>query len=337
MPRIRSQPQDFQVEEIPLYPAAGHGEHTYVLIEKEGLTTEQVARRLARLAEVPPREVGYAGRKDRWALTRQWFSVPRLDPKALPETVMEGGRVLAAELHPHKLRTGHLRGNRFRVRLRDVSREDGEAALERLIRATVTGSPNRFGKQRFGHEGRNAESGLAVLRGERVTADRRHARFLVSALQSEVFNTVLQRREPPLDRVVAGDVAVVHASGGLFLVHDPAAEAERARRFEISPTGPIFGTKMMRPQGEVLALETRVMEEAGLAPMGELVSPRGLRLNGSRRALRVQPGEVQGSWEEEGVLGLVFTLPPGSYATVLIEELFPGQAVEEGPQEGQFT
>jgi tRNA pseudouridine13 synthase len=317
-PRVVA-PEDFRVDEVPLYPPAGEGEHTFVRVEKRLRTTEEVARALARAAGVRARDVGYAGRKDRVAVTTQWFSVPGLAPDGALGLELPGARVLEAARHPHKLRTGHLRGNRFRIAVRI----DGEAAVaeaaEALARVGRVGMPNRFGGQRFGRDGANPERARAVLAGARAGGDRRHARFLLSALQAAVFNEVLAGRGTRWDRLERGDVAVVHASGGLFRVEDPRAEAARAAAFEISPTGPIFGTRVLEPDGAVRARERAVLAAYGIDPDAPRV-PRGLRMRGGRRSLRVRPEEVRAS-PVAGGLELRFTLPSGSYATVLLEEV----------------
>ncbi len=319
MPRFPSAPEDFRVDEIPLYPAAGQGEHTFVLIRKRARTTEQVARDLARAVGVRAAEVGYAGRKDRNAITTQWFSAPGLDPERALALELPGAQVLAASRHAHKLRTGHLRGNAFRVLVREVSEPAFRQARRRLARLVARGMPNRFGAQRFGRDGDNAARAAALFAGGAAPRDRRHARFLLSALQAQVFNAVLAARRAPLDALECGDVAVVHESGGLFVVDDPAAELARVRGFEVSPTGPIFGTRTLAPRHAVAEREQRILAAHGV-PL-PLSAPRGLRLRGARRALRVRPECAELSREGDAV-SLCFTLPRGSYATVLLEELF---------------
>jgi tRNA pseudouridine13 synthase len=313
------EPEDFRVEEIPLYAPLGSGEHTFLFVEKRLRTTEEVVRDLARGAGAAPRDVGYAGRKDRHAVTRQWFSVPRLDPAAALRLELTGARVLEALRHPHKLRTGQLRGNRFAVRLRDVE-PSALAGLRATLEALrAQGLPNRFGAQRFGRDGRNAERGRGVLAGLRP-ARGRAARFSVSALQAQVFNEVLARRPRPLARLEAGDLALRHESGGVFAVVDPGREQPRADFFEISATGPIVGTRAPLAAGAPGERERAVLAAFGLgAELG--APPRGLRLRGSRRALRVRPQEVSLEEEGGGRALLRFALPPGSYASVLVEEL----------------
>jgi len=275
---------------------------------------------LARAAGVAPRDVGAAGRKDRVAVATQWLSVPRLDPEAALRLELPGVRVLEAVRHPHKLRTGQLRGNRFRILLRAV---DEPGAIRARARAEVVlrrGMRNRFGEQRFGSDGENARRGLRLLGGSPRAAlrDRRRARFLLSALQAAVFNDVLAARGEEFDRLLDGDVAVVHASGGLFRVEDAAVEAARAAAFEISATGPIFGTRAPEPGGAVALRERAVLEAHGIPE--PLRPPRGIPLRGARRALRVRPEELALDRSEAG-LELRFALPAGSFATVLLDEL----------------
>lgn len=318
-------PEDFRVEEIPLYEPSGRGEHTFLQVEKRLRTTEEVARALARAAGLRPVDVGYAGRKDRWAVTTQWFSVPRLDPLAAFDLALPGARVLAAARHPHKLRTGQLRGNAFRVALHGLPAPAAESVLRRLDELGRHGMPNRFGAQRFGRDGDNPERARALLGGGRI-GDRRRARFLVSALQAQVFNAVLAERTGRLGELEEGDVAVVHASGGLFRVEDPQAEAPRARAFEISPTGPIFGTRCTAPSHAVAEREGRLLEAHGVPQ--PLRPPRGLRLRGGRRALRVRPRELRSERQGDSLV-LHFALPAGSYATVLLDELFAAASADD--------
>jgi len=321
--------EDFVVDEIPAYAPSGEGTHTFVRIEKRDCNTEEVVRLLASAARVAPSEIGYAGRKDRVAIARQWLSVPNLDPLLALELVLPRVRVLEAARHPHKLRTGHLRGNAFEIAVRDVDAVTAARARTRLGEMANTGMPNRYGEQRFGRDGDNAIRAAALLSGRETLRDRRHARFLISALQAAVFNEVLARRPLSLAAVELGDVAMVQASGGLFVVEDLAREAPRAAAFEISATGPIFGTRVLEAAGAPAQRERDALQACGLDPDVVPTPPRGVRLHGARRALRVPVPDARADFGD-GILRLRFVLPPGSYATVLVEELLqPDDAARE--------
>jgi tRNA pseudouridine13 synthase len=341
MVRYRATVEDFEVTELPLYEPCGEGDHCFVFVEKRGRTTEQVAATLARAVGVPTREVGYAGRKDRHAVTRQWFSVPLRAGSGFPQLAEDGVRVMTASRHRHKLRTGQLAGNRFRLVLRELSAAAADRAAARLTELSRFGFANRFGAQRFGRAGDNARAGEQLWRrGAARGRDRRAARFLLSALQSDVFNEVLARRGELLpdadaspgtraiDRLLRGDVAVVHRSGGPFLVEDPEREQPRADALEISPTGPIFGDRMRPAAGDVASLESSVLAARGVEPRARVA---GVRMPGTRRALRARVLDPVFTCAPGGQAVLEVTLEPGVYATVLLEELFPDEELVEGP------
>jgi tRNA pseudouridine13 synthase len=320
--RLAASPDDFVVDEIPLFAPSGEGAHTFVRIEKRGRTTEEVARLLARLAGVPHAEVGYAGRKDKQARTTQWFSVPGLDPQAALAFEAEGVRALEAARHAQRLRTAQLRGNRFALVVRELEPRQVAGAEAAAARVRSVGLPNKFGAQRFGREGDNAERARALLAGADPGRDRRAARFLLSALQAEVFNAFLAARPLPLDALEVGEVATIHASGGSFVVEDLAREAPRAAAFEISASGPLFGTKLLAPRGAPAEREAAALRAAGIPE--RIVPPRGIRLRGARRPVRVPVPDLAVESLAHDALRLRFTLPPGSYATVLADALFTG-------------
>ena len=315
-------PEDFVVEELPAYEPQGEGEHTFLWIEKRLRNTDDVARELARAAGVSPRDVGYAGRKDRFAVARQYFSVPGLPVATALGLRLEDARVLRATPHRHKLRTGHLAGNRFELRVRGSGPEQVARSEQARPGLVEVGLPNRFGGQRFGRGGDNVERGRRLLAGEPLKVDRRKARFLVSALQAAVFNEVLRTRSLRLDEVEEGDLARRTDSGGIFRVEDVAAENQRARRFEISATGPIFGTRVESPTGAVAAREREAMATFGL-DSDPLLAPKGVRMRGARRPLRVPVHNLSLEHERE-TLHIRFELPAGSFATVFLEELLGG-------------
>jgi len=221
-------PERFIVEEIPAYTPSGEGTHTFLWIEKRGLTTFDAIARFAKAFAVPARDVGYAGLKDKQATTRQWLSVPGLDPERARATPGDDtARVLEAARHGNKLRLGHLRGNRFEVVLAGPATDEELAALRtRFAELSARGVPNRYGEQRFGADAANAARGLALLRGERQERDKRKRRLFLSAVQSAVFNRALELRATrgALTDVLLGDVLKKTETGGLFTSTDPAVD-----------------------------------------------------------------------------------------------------------------
>ena len=215
---IKSVPEDFVVEEIPAYAACGEGEHLYLSVEKRGITTHEMVRRIARALNLPPTSIGTAGQKDRHAIARQLVSVPAEDVEKASNLRLDDVTVLSAARHEHKLRTGHLRGNRFHIVVRGVGEGAEERARAVLSRIADLGMANYYGPQRFARGG-NAERGRALLRGELMRVDRFERRFLVSAWQSELFNRYLAERadEGLLHRAIEGDVLQRVATGGLFV------------------------------------------------------------------------------------------------------------------------
>ena len=324
---LKTKPEDFFVEELPAYEPSGAGDHTFITVEKRGLNTLDVVQQLAAVLGIPARDIGYAGLKDRQSVARQRLSVPSISPDQLRGLALDGLHVLDAVSHPHKLRRGHLRGNRFRIRLRRVHPEAAERAPAILDVLTTRGVPNGFGPQRFGVERQNHLAGHALLHNNRAALkhldvpnprSRRYRSLYLSAYQSYLFNRYLARRieNGTFDAVIAGDVAKKHATGGLFVVENPSAEAHRATAFEISATGPIFGYRMMEARDEAGQVEQAVLAEEGLT----LESFRPARLKGTRRILRWHPDEL--AWEIIGDdLVLEFTAPKGAFATALLREI----------------
>jgi tRNA pseudouridine13 synthase len=255
---IRRSPEDFVVDEIPAYGASGKGEHLFITFEKRGLTTIDAVRALAQALDVDPRAAGHAGMKDRHAVTTQTasfgFPMARDAEAAVATIAVPGVRVIAAARHDNKLKPGHLVGNRFTITLRDVPAGAAEGVRAALLAIGRTGVPNAFGPQRFGRDGDNPERALAWLAGrERGPRDRRQQQLLFSALQSLLFNRVLDRRVAggTWGAVLPGDLAKKLDTGGLFDVPLEGPELDEARaRAEagaIAATGPMFGAKMRWP------------------------------------------------------------------------------------------
>ncbi|MEM6959998.1 MAG: tRNA pseudouridine(13) synthase TruD [Myxococcota bacterium] len=290
--RIKVEPEDFIVEEIPSYEPVGEGTHWFFWIEKRGLTTRRAVAMLAAKLGVRARDIGTAGLKDRHALTRQYLSAEHVDGAALSGWEQDGLRVLRAVPHRSKLRTGHLRGNRFSIRVRAIAPAEA-ARLAEEGTALASGVPNYYGDQRFGRDGSNVDEAREWLaEGGRPPKERFKRRFLVSALQSAAFNAVLAARVERgcVHQAMAGDVLMT-ARGGIFEDDDLEAVQRRMDAGEIDPTGPMFGGDMRRAQGLAGALESSVEDAFGFGPtmyarMGKL----GL---GTRRALRIRPAALK--------------------------------------------
>ena len=250
---VRECPEDFRVEEIPVYEPTGHGDHVLATVEKIGRSTPDLVQAMARALGIRARDVGTAGMKDRHAVTRQRVSFPPpVSPEAVAALELPGVRVLATERHPHKLRTGHLAGNRFVLRLRqtDVAADEAaaraRASLESLARAP--GCPNWYGAQRFGAGGDNAARGRELVTGARSPGSEppRRRRLLVSAYQSMLFNEHLRRRiaDGLLRVALEGDILRPVRSRSVFFCESPEAEQARLERGEI--VGPSRGRRARR-------------------------------------------------------------------------------------------
>jgi tRNA pseudouridine13 synthase len=331
MARFVSSPETFLVEEIPAYLPAGEGEHTYLWIEKKNLTTLEAVAKLARVLGVQARDIGYAGMKDRRATTRQWLSLPGMDPMRTQEIAVDGLRVLATGRHRNKLRVGHLHGNHFEILLSDLAAGEGAAIATALQDLAAKGVPNRYGHQRFGSAGDNVEVGLSVLRGTRREPDSRRRKLLLSAVQSAVFNRVLDLRakEGGLLVLRSGDILEKVDSGGQFPSIDLVADQARVDAGEVVPTAPLPGSRVREPEpgSAARALEDRALVELGIGP--EELSLVGRSLPGTRRPVVVKVTlDEPAVTEADGHLRLRFSLPPGSYATVVLEAL----GVEQGRQ-----
>ncbi len=333
---FKQTPDDFRVEEIPAYEPSGAGEHVYLTFEKTNLTTQEAVRDIGKALGLQERDIGVAGLKDKVGITTQTISLPK-SPRA-PDLeartralALPGVRVIHVALHGNKLKTGHLRGNRFEIRLRGI-RADACAQVESGLDAIrAQGVPNAYGNQRFGREQDNAARAIAWLRGNAPgPREPKAKRFLVSALQSEVFNQVLTEREKDGTWCVPqlGDLLERHPQG-VFLCEDVSTDRARALTGEVSPTGPMFGPDMRAPAGHVAALEARIMERIlGSNFPHEAAARLG---EGTRRSLRVWVGDLANSWSEtsaseggseEVSLSLFFVLPRGAYATTVLARVF---------------
>jgi tRNA pseudouridine13 synthase len=334
---LRATPEDFRVDETPAYLPSGAGPHLYLRIEKRGRTTRDVLRDLARALGVPERDAGYAGLKDRDAVTTQWLSFPTAKDPDPASLAAPGVQVLEVSRHQNKLRPGHVRSNRFVLGVRGGDLERARACAAALAER---GLPNFFGPQRFGTEGRNAAVGRALLRGERnaetgrAMRDRFLKRLSISAYQSDLFNRWLAARlaDGLFAVALAGDVLKKLDTGGLFTCEDPAVDTARVARFEVSPAGPMFGHKLRAAAGEALAREERLLAEEGIG-LADFARGGG-EAEGTRRAARLRVEVALEPGDEPGGYRATFELPKGSYATVVMRELMKSEGELPEPDEG---
>jgi tRNA pseudouridine13 synthase len=317
---LRASDDDFAVDELPAYAPSGSGSHVFARVEKRGLTTPDAVRAIARALGVAERDVGVAGMKDRHAVTRQWISLPSpVSPDQVLALELPGIAVLEAQRHDHKLRTGHLRANRFRLVVRDA-RDAGAARAVLAELARAPGAPNWYGEQRFGRDGDNAERGRALLagggRGGKLD------RLLVSALQSELFNAWLVARlaDGLFRTAVAGDV-LHKLPGGLFDCTEPAVDAARVAAGEIVPTGPMFGDAMRAPAAgsDAAVREDAILAAAGLA-RDSFHAVRAIA-DGTRRDAAIAIADAAVEPHGDDALAVSFTLPSGAYATTVMREI----------------
>lgn len=334
--RYRVAAEDFGVEELPAFEPDGAGEHLLLTVTKRGMNTAHLVRRIAQWAGVHERDVGYAGLKDRHAVTTQRFSVQlpgRPDPDIAGlelEGDRESVRVLDARRHSRKLARGALDGNRFTLVLREV-RGDRTEIETRLQAIADHGVPNYFGVQRFGHGGGNLDKALAMFAGRRVGREQRS--LLLSAARSRLFNQLLAARVRDGNWAVGlpeGEVWMLDGSRSVFgpQALDPEL-AGRLQRFDIHATGPLWGRGILRTTDAAQALELDALADPQSLRLREGLEAAGLKQE--RRALRLRPAALAWCWLSDDVLELSFALPPGTYATSVLAEL--GE-LEEGAAGG---
>lgn len=399
--RIKVRPEDFLVEELPAYEPCGEGEHLYLFVEKTDLSTMNLVEALARHYGVRREAIGYAGLKDKRAVTRQLLSVhlPGKKDADLAAFSHDRAGVLWAARHTNKLRQGHLAGNRFVIRIREVNASKAIYAHRVLERIAAEGVANFAGEQRFGHLANNHIVGRAILLGDyetilkellgpsekfpdaqpvardyyaageyqeayeaftrnaeterrvlRVLArgetprraayaiDQMQRRFYITAFQSSVFNAVLSERlhAGTLCMLIAGDLAWKHDNGAVFRVDEGGASSadtrERLTKMEVSPSGPMWGPDMTQAEGQPGEIEAAALASTGVTV--ERMALYGERAHdpvpGKRRPLRVPLAvpDVEGGADEHGpYIRCAFELPPGSFATVVMNEIIKPDAV----------
>ena len=336
---FKQSPRDFVVEELPLYEFSGEGEHLILLVRKKGLSTNEMIGQFARYLGIKNKEIGYAGLKDKHAMTKQYISLHKKHEETLENFNFDGIKILSKTYHNNKIRIGHLKGNRFYIKVKKVNPTSAAKIDEALKNIEKNGMPNYFGYQRFGNDGDNHILGEKLAKGEAKERNPRVKKLLINAYQSHLFNLWLSRRleinslvasfEPkeletllnmPQNELVkmkeqkhpfklmSGDLMEHYPHGRLFEFEGTEHDFERFNTRDISVTGLLCGKKV------------RVAESLA----GEIEKDFNDTINadGARRYAWVYPTDIEGRFNNvEAQYEMNFTLPKGSYATVLIEEI----------------
>jgi len=336
---FNSSARDFTVEEIPLYAFTGEGEHLVLHVRKKDMTTWEMLDAISNHVGVRRRDMGYAGLKDKHAMTMQYVSIMAIHEEKLKSFSHEKIKILSTVRHNNKIRVGHLKGNRFKIRLKKVLGVQKDKLDSVLKWIKDNGVPNYFGNQRFGTDGNNWADGKKLLEGKMKMRDRKTKEFLMGSYQSYLFNNWLSKRmelnlllekfsEEEVEQVmklpkgslkgtkaqenffklVEGDVMMHYPYGRLFNVEALEVEATRFASKDIAPAGLLPGKKTKVAQGTAGIIE---------APFSEALS-----LNGARRYAWIQVTEISKTYvEEKAHYELSFVLPKGCYATNVLDVL----------------
>jgi tRNA pseudouridine13 synthase len=319
---IRSCADDFQVDEVLGFSADGDGEHLLVQIRKRETNTQWLAGQLAQLAGIDKKDVGFAGLKDRHAVTTQWFSLGMAGRSEPDWQALEGERiqVLAVHRHRKKLRRGNLRGNQFKLRIRhlDASQQAIQARLQQL---QEHGMPNYFGEQRFGHNYSNLDQADRLFSPARRRINRSLRGLIISAARSQLFNQILAARieQGIWNSPIPGDYFLLDGCRSGFADHEEQLDLliSRCESLDIHPTGPLWGRGRSLLNEDAEQLENQVL--APFAQWRDGLEHVGLQQE--RRALRVVLKALQWQFIEDGDLEVQFFLPAGCYATAMLREL----------------
>jgi tRNA pseudouridine13 synthase len=336
---FRQTPRDFVVEELPLYEFSGEGEHLIFFIRKKSLSTLELVSIIAKYLGIKNKEIGYAGLKDKHAMTKQFISLHKQHEEAMENFSHDSVKILSKTYHNNKIRIGHLKGNRFFIKLKKVNPTNAQKIDEALKNISKFGMPNFFGYQRFGNDGDNHIDGEKIAKGEKKERNPKIKKLLISAYQSHLFNLWLSRRleintliqnfevkelEALLNmpnselthmkaqkhpfKLIRGDIMEHYPYGRLFDFDGSEEDILRFNDRNISPTGLLCGSKVRVSTDNAWVVEKEFDDE--------------INADGARRYAWMYPEGVEGRFkQEEAQYELNFTLPKGSYATVLIEEL----------------
>lgn len=313
---------DFVVKEDLGYSLDGEGEHIFVHVQKQNCNTVFIAEQLAKFAGIPAKLVGYAGLKDRNAITEQWFGL-HMPGKFTPDFStfeLEGCKILHVTRHSKKLRIGNLKGNSFTLLLRNI---DNRADVElRLALIQASGVANYFGEQRFGKENNNIEQAMLWAKGEIKVKDRKKRSFYLSAARSAIFNGIVSERikQNTARTVLNGDILQLADRGSWFIAqHDELNSLQqRVNDAELNITAPMLGDNGPQTTGDALSFEQHYVDQHWT---DFLTLFREERLETARRAMLLKPKNINWIWIDDTTLQLDFWLPAGSYATAVLREL----------------
>lgn len=345
----KAKPEDFVVNERLEVDFTGEGEHLWLHIKKSGINTAYLAKLLSEWADIPLRDVGYSGLKDRLALTTQWFSL-RLPKKQKPASNFapvdikehETVKIIAEHWHNKKLNRGTHNANQFVITLRDIefakdqTLGDKSSVEQHLQTISKTGVPNYFGPQRFGFGGNNIREALnlfarplkstssAKKKNKRKSAVREQNSMELSAARSLIFNQILAARvqDGSWNTGLNGDVFNLNGSGSIFASeHMDETLQARLASGDIHPTAVMWGAGNDKVAGDAAELEnTVVQQDALLAALATGLEQREVKAQ--RRALRLPVEDLSWRWadEQDGeqTLVLSFKLTTGSFATSVL-------------------
>ncbi|MFW2178177.1 MULTISPECIES: tRNA pseudouridine(13) synthase TruD [unclassified Moraxella] len=334
----KATPQDFIVNEIMDIEFTDEGEHLWLQLQKTNLNTAYLAKLLANWANIPVKDVGYSGLKDRLAVTSQWFSL-RLPTKTLPKTDLaeyltaqlqegENIQILAQHWHNKKLNRGTHKANQFIITLRDVVGEKADIENQ-LNLIKKQGVPNYFGEQRFGHEDNNVNFALELFSTGKINGKKPHPKFdrdkislYLSSARSELFNAILAKRvsDNTWQTPLTGEVFNLDGSHSVFVAEVDEAILQRLATADIHLTGAMWGEGELKSHSEVGTLEKQVIDsEEKYQQLAQGLAQYGLKQQ--RRPLRLLPQDLNWQWLAEDTFQLDFTLPTGSFATAVLAGL----------------
>ncbi|XKM13955.1 tRNA pseudouridine(13) synthase TruD [Orbaceae bacterium ac157xtp] len=313
---------DFVVQEDLGYLPDGEGEHVFVEIRKEGYNTQFVAEQLAKFANIHPRNVSYAGLKDRNAVTQQWFGlhIPGKITPDFSQFKLDNCEVLSFKRHSKKLRIGNLKGNLFKLVIREIDKK--QEVENKLSQIKISGVPNYFGEQRFGHDNNNLIQAEKWAKGEINVKDRKKRSFYLSAARSAIFNKIVSERinDNLFKTVLNGDILQLTGRGSWFVANQDELETlqNRVNQDELTITAPMIGDNELGTQLNALEYESNLVNEYG-AHFIEFFKRE--RVATARRAMQLMPLNMIWSWQDDATLNLEFWLSAGSYATTVLREI----------------